>query len=96
LVIKSDSAYLVNGITEHIEKWRENGWRTTKKTEVKNQDLWTRLDDLVLFLYTDKGVGIDFWHVPREQNKDADSLANWGLEQSVNLSYSLGAYLTGS
>lgn len=36
LVIKSDSAYLVNGMTAHIEKWRQNEWRTAKNTEVKN------------------------------------------------------------
>ncbi|KAI0975413.1 ribonuclease H-like protein [Xylaria arbuscula] len=62
LVIKSDSAYLVNG------------------TEVKNQDLWTRLVDLVRYLYESTGVAIDFWHVPRDQNCDADELANLGLE----------------
>ncbi|KAI0445249.1 ribonuclease H-like protein [Xylaria telfairii] len=83
LVIKSDSAYLVNGMTAHVEKWRENGWRTTKNTAVKNQDLWTRLYDLVRLLYTDKGVSVDFWLVPRDQNKDADRLANWGLEELV-------------
>ncbi|KAI3331689.1 ribonuclease H-like protein [Xylariaceae sp. AK1471] len=83
LVIKSDSAYLVNGMTTHVEKWRENGWRTTKKTEVKNQDLWTQLDDLVLAHYAATGVAIDFWLVPRDQNKDADNLANLGLERSI-------------
>ncbi|KAI1113892.1 ribonuclease H-like domain-containing protein [Nemania sp. NC0429] len=81
LVIKSDSAYLVNGMTAHVQKWRNNGWRTAKNTEVKNQDLWIRLDNLVQQLYAGTGVGIDFWHVPRDQNTDADSLANRGLEK---------------
>ncbi|KAI0545015.1 ribonuclease H-like protein [Xylaria curta] len=80
LVIKSDSAYLVNGMTEHIEKWRERGWRTAKNTEVKNQDLWTELYDLVYELDAETEVAINFWHVPREQNEDADELANMGLE----------------
>ncbi|KAI1287851.1 ribonuclease H-like protein [Xylaria venustula] len=81
LVIKSDSAYLVNGMTAHVEKWQQNGWRTAKGAEVKNQDLWTQLVDLVRYLYEITGVAIDFWHVPRDQNGDADKLANLGLEQ---------------
>ncbi|KAI0201686.1 hypothetical protein F4808DRAFT_109211 [Astrocystis sublimbata] len=28
IVIKSDSGYLVRGITEWVDRWRENGWRT--------------------------------------------------------------------
>ncbi|TRX91649.1 hypothetical protein FHL15_007431 [Xylaria flabelliformis] len=80
LVIKSDSAYLVNGMTEHIEKWQERGWRTAKNTEVKNQDLWTKLYDLIYQLYAETEVTIDFWHVLRDQNEDADALANFGLE----------------
>ncbi|KAI1758459.1 ribonuclease H-like protein [Xylaria castorea] len=80
LVLKSDSAYLVNGMTAHIENWRERGWRTAKNTEVKNRDLWTELYDLVHLLHADAEVAIDFWHVPRDRNKDADALANIGLE----------------
>ncbi|KAI0412934.1 ribonuclease H-like protein [Xylaria grammica] len=80
LVIKSDSAYLVNGMTAHVEKWRQNGWRTAKGTEVKNRDLWTKLDNRVCSLYDDTGVAIDFWLVPRDQNREADNLANFGLE----------------
>ncbi|KAI1192727.1 ribonuclease H-like protein [Nemania serpens] len=83
LVIKSDSAYLVNGMSAHVEKWRKNGWRTTKNTEVKNQDLWTQLDNLVQFISAH--ATIDFWHVRRDQNKDADSLANQGLEKFIDL-----------
>ncbi|KAH8165414.1 hypothetical protein CIB48_g2838 [Xylaria polymorpha] len=85
LVIKSDSAYLVNGMTSHLKKWLENKWRTTKKTAVKNQDLWARLYNLVRLLYIEKGAAVHFWHVPRDQNKDADRLANRGLEASFSI-----------
>ncbi|RYP13131.1 hypothetical protein DL767_010890 [Monosporascus sp. MG133] len=43
LVIKSDSAYLVNSMTGAINKWKTNGWLTTKKTPVANRDLWELL-----------------------------------------------------
>ena len=39
----SDSAYVVNAINNRwIETWQRNGWKTTKKEDVKNKDLWSR------------------------------------------------------
>ena len=35
----TDSEYLRRGITEWIQKWRNNNWRTAGKKPVKNQDL---------------------------------------------------------
>jgi ribonuclease HI len=40
----TDSAYLRGGITGWIHGWKKNGWRTADKKEVKNADLWQRLD----------------------------------------------------
>jgi len=40
----SDSAYLVNAFTQGwIYGWLKNGWRTSKKEEVKNIDLWQEI-----------------------------------------------------
>ena len=40
----SDSSYLVKAFNEHwIESWIRNGWKTSSKDPVKNQDLWERL-----------------------------------------------------
>lgn len=36
----TDSEYLRQGVTNWLPKWRENGWKTSSKKEVKNQDLW--------------------------------------------------------
>lgn len=39
--IYSDSAYVVNTINKcWVESWRANGWKTTKREDVKNRDLW--------------------------------------------------------
>ena len=38
-VIYSDSLYVIKGIKEWIKKWRVNNWK-----DVKNPDLWKRLD----------------------------------------------------
>ena len=42
----TDSEYLRRGITEWIDGWERNGWRTASKQPVKNQDLWRGLREL--------------------------------------------------
>ena len=40
----SDSSYLVKAFEKHwIEKWQRNGWKTSTKSPVENQDLWKLL-----------------------------------------------------
>lgn len=40
----SDSAYCINGINDKwIDNWFRNGWVTSNKQPVKNQDLWREL-----------------------------------------------------
>lgn len=42
--IHSDSAYVVNAVENGwIDKWKKNGWKTTRNERVKNQDLWKEL-----------------------------------------------------
>ncbi|AYA64671.1 ribonuclease HI [Alteromonas sp. RKMC-009] len=45
--ITTDSQYVKNGINQWIKNWRKNGWRTADKKQVKNADLWKRLDEAV-------------------------------------------------
>lgn len=42
--LSTDSAYVKNGITQWLPRWKANGWKTAAKKPVKNQDLWERLD----------------------------------------------------
>jgi ribonuclease HI len=44
--ITTDSQYVQKGITEWITSWEKNGWKTSGKKPVKNQDLWKRLSML--------------------------------------------------
>lgn len=39
----TDSIYLKNGITDWVNKWQINNWRTADRKEVKNADLWRQL-----------------------------------------------------
>ena len=42
--IFTDSKYVKSGITEWIHNWKKNGWKTANKQQVKNKELWTKLD----------------------------------------------------
>ena len=74
IVITTDSNYVKNGITDWIKSWKNNGWKTAKKSPVKNKELWIKLDSLVA------NHDIDWkWikgHSGHPQNERADELAN--------------------
>ncbi|MGP1577461.1 MAG: ribonuclease HI [Treponema sp.] len=44
--VHTDSQYVQQGISVWIKNWKKNGWRTSNKQPVKNQDLWKQLDRL--------------------------------------------------
>jgi len=46
----TDSVYVGKGMSEWMPKWKANGWRRRERgrwAEVKNEDLWRRLDELL-------------------------------------------------
>ena len=45
ITIVTDSRYLKDGITGWIHGWKRNGWKTSGRKPVKNEDLWRRLDE---------------------------------------------------
>lgn len=51
VTIYTDSAYIANCFAQSwYVKWRSNGWRTSDKQDVKNQDLWRRIIALYIKL----------------------------------------------
>ena len=46
IIISTDSQYVQKGITQWIHSWARNGWKTSAKKPVKNQDLWSALWEL--------------------------------------------------
>ncbi|MDA0220306.1 MAG: ribonuclease HI [Proteobacteria bacterium] len=73
----TDSTYLRDGIMGWLAKWKKNGWKTTAKKPVKNEDLWRRLDEAA--------AGHEIvWHWVRGHdgnpgNERADELAREGM-----------------
>ena len=47
LIIYCDSMYTIDLITKWIFRWKENGWKTADKKDVKNKDLIVWLDSLI-------------------------------------------------
>ena len=71
--IYTDSKYLKDGILIWIKKWKKNGWKTTSKKEVKNRDLWIKLDK-----YISEHIVEWHWvkgHAGNKNNEQADFLA---------------------
>ena len=83
IIITTDSNYVKNGITNWINKWKINGWKTAKKQDVKNKALWIQLDDLV------KNHKIEWrWikgHSGHIENERADYLANKAIDTKLDL-----------
>ncbi|KAK5632500.1 hypothetical protein RRF57_008214 [Xylaria bambusicola] len=71
------------------------GGAQLKVREVENQDLWIKLYGLAHSLYDTTGAAIDFWHVPRGENRDTDLLANACLDRRILAERRLHSLLKG-
>lgn len=77
ITIVTDSTYVKNGVTSWIHGWKRNGWRTSAKKPVKNEDLWRRLDEA-------QSSHVVNWewvkgHAGHPENERADELAREGM-----------------
>ena len=79
LVIYTDSKYVKQGITEWIHGWKKKNWK-----DVKNPDLWQKLDEVC------QGREIEWhWvkgHAGHPGNEMADQLANLGADETLKKS----------
>ena len=81
--LHTDSKYLLDGITKWIKGWQRNGWKTSGKKPVKNDDLWRRLVEAirphdVSWVWV-KG------HAGDPGNERADALARRGIEEAAGV-----------
>lgn len=79
VTLTTDSKYVMNGITDWIENWKKNAWKTAAKKPVKNEDLWRRLDEV------SQQHEINWqWvkgHSGHHENELVDALANQGIDE---------------
>lgn len=73
----TDSQYLRGGVTGWLANWKANGWKTSNRKPVKNEDLWRALDEASarhrVSWHWVKG------HVGHPENERADELARLGM-----------------
>ena len=77
LTVITDSAYVKGGITAWMQGWKRNGWKTSTRKPVKNEDLWKRLDAA-----RDRHDVTWTWvkgHAGHPENERADQLARAGM-----------------
>ena len=79
VTITTDSKYVLQGMTEWLENWKQRNWQTAAKKPVLNVDLWKRLDQAAsehqIQWHWVKG------HSGHRENEIADELANQGIEE---------------
>ena len=79
ITLYTDSNYVKDGITSWISNWKKNNWKTANKKDVKNKELWMRLDEAI----KDKNISW-VWvkgHAGNAGNEQADYLARSALEK---------------
>ncbi len=76
----SDSNYVLKGLKEWVDGWKKRNWKTSSNKAVKNQDLWTELDNMrnkyKLEYVKVKG------HSGHEFNERVDTLAREQIERN--------------
>ena len=82
VILYTDSKYLMDGINLWILKWKKNSWKTSNNKEVKNMDLWKKIDELNSYHSVEwnwvKG------HSGNYGNDQADELANFAISNKDN------------
>ncbi|KAL8646034.1 MAG: hypothetical protein Q9210_006368 [Variospora velana] len=74
VIIRTDSAYMVLGMTERILAWEGNYYKTNRGIPIENADLYWPLNQAVCALEC-RGVTVLFWLVTRGRNAEAIALA---------------------
>jgi len=82
VALTTDSQYVKQGITEWLANWKRQGWKTTAKKPVKNEDLWRCLD-------TAAAIHQITWswvkgHSGHRENDIVDALANRGIDEMLD------------
>ena len=75
--IYTDSTYVMKGMTEWLDGWKQRGWRTASKQAVKNVDLWQRLEQAL-----ERHEVKWYWvrgHSGIPENERADELARMAI-----------------
>ena len=70
--LRTDSKYVIEGYSNWIKNWKQNGWKTSSGKPVQNLDLWQQIDSLRI-----TGLNMEFvkGHSGDRNNERVDSIA---------------------
>lgn len=87
----TDSEYLLRGMTQFLERWQSNGWRSASGNGVANQDLWEALAELASYhRVTWVHVGGNSGHSDQERCDRLAARAAREARQSLPMEASVG------
>lgn len=78
VTLYTDSKYVMDGVTKYMKNWKAKGWKTADKKEVKNIDLWEKID-AALQRHDVRWVWVK-GHDGHAENERADALARSGID----------------
>ncbi|KAI2623934.1 ribonuclease H-like protein [Hypomontagnella submonticulosa] len=74
IIINSDSTYVVDTISSWVKAWIRNRGMTSKGHRAAHYEKWKELDELLDSMLDTWGIHVEFRHVRRENNREADAL----------------------
>jgi ribonuclease HI len=82
IMIASDSAYLVDAMSQHVEGWIERNGIGSNGRVVAHYERLKELHEMLdgMEFGDDGGIDVQFWHIDRSKNREADALANAVLD----------------
>ena len=94
LRIHTDSKYVLDGITSHIRKWKDNGWINARGKPVANKGDWVNLDTEIAHFESHGGT-LQWEYVEAHSgnygNDQADKLAKWAAKASYDYNQFIAA-----
>lgn len=80
VIVRSDSAYCVNAVTQGwIEFWKNNDWKTKQGGNVKNKELWIEL----LSLLKNKRLSITFEKVKGHSGDKYNEMVDQAAKDAI-------------
>jgi len=80
-VIKADSKYVINSITDWAYTWKKNSWK--KKGGIKNLELIQEAHELYDLLKENLSVEYVKGHAGIDGNEFADQMANYAIDNKI-------------
>ena len=87
VIVKTDSKWLADSMREWVWRWEGRGGLNERGVLAAHWEVVKGLHGLIKVFESERGVAVRFWWVRREENWEADGLANEALDEVVDEGY---------